>query len=89
MSRKTKKMAEPVVMAKPFMLLPPAKYKCQVCARDHSPDMPHDKTSLYYQTAFKMKHGRYPMWADAMAHCTEEMKAEWTLHLTAHELMEE
>ena len=87
MSRKKK--TDLVVMAKPFMLLSPAPGKCQECAVVHDPSMSHDKDSLYYQMRFKMKHGRWPTWADAMAHCTEEMKAEWTLHLTAHELMEE
>jgi len=86
-SRKTKKTAEPIVMAKPFSLMPPRPGACQVCATTHDPAFPHNRDSLYYQTAFKLKHNRYPTWADAMAHCTEEMKAEWTLHLTAHELM--
>jgi len=72
---------------KPFTMLPPAKGKCQVCAADHTPDMPHNRDSLYYQMAFKQAHGRWPTWADALAHCTPEVQKEWTVHLTAHELM--
>lgn len=61
-----------------MQLLPPAPGRCQECAVDHPPELPHDATSLYYQTKFNMEHGRGATWADAMAHCTDEMKDAWT-----------
>lgn len=63
------------------MLLPPAPDVCQECAVKHAPEEPHDATSLYYQYSFKAEHGRYPTWKDALAHCSEELKAAWTKEL--------
>ncbi len=60
-----------------MILLPPEKDKCQVCACAHDPRMPHNPQSFYYQIDFSMKHGRPPTWADAMEHCTQEMKDVW------------
>lgn len=60
-----------------MMLLPPAPHKCPICAVAHLPQDPHDRGSLYYQMQFFRKHGRYPTWADAMAHCDEETKQAW------------
>lgn len=73
----TEKVYKKIIDAGPMTLLPPAPGVCQVCARDHEPEIPHDKTSLYYQTKFYMKTGRVPTWDDAMAHCTEEVKRTW------------
>lgn len=64
-----------------MFLLPPAPDVYQECAAKHEPEMPHNQQSLYYQMAFKIKHGRSPTWADAMAHCSDEMKAAWTEEL--------
>ncbi len=60
-----------------MMLLPPKPGVCQICATDHHPDFPHNQQSLYYQYYFYGKHGRWPTWEDAMAHCSDEMKAVW------------
>lgn len=60
-----------------MMLLPPAEGLCQTCARDHAPEQPHDRQTLYYGAAFEMLHGRTPTWADAMAHCAPEMQVAW------------
>ena len=65
-----------------FMLMPPAPDVCQECAVKHDPMMPHNRDSLYYQYAFYAKNGRWPTWADAMAHCPEEIKEYWTDALT-------
>lgn len=65
-----------------FMLMPPAPDVCQECAVKHDPMMPHNRDSLYYQYAFYAKNGRWPTWADAMAHCPEEIKVYWTDALT-------
>jgi hypothetical protein len=64
-----------------LFLLPPRPNLCQECAVSHLPEHPHNQQSLYYQTFFYMKHGRYPTWHDAMEHCSEEMKTLWLKHL--------
>ena len=66
-----------VVPMSSMMLLPPRKDVCQECAVDHDPKLPHNQQSLYYQMKFKMEHDRRATWTDAMAHCTDEMKALW------------
>lgn len=63
-------------------LLKPEPGVCQECAHDHTPDLPHDATSLYFQYAFWSKEGRWPTWEDAWAHCTPEMIAFWKAELT-------
>ncbi len=51
---------------------------CPECATAHDPEEPHDQQSLAYQYRFYDKHGRWPTWADAMAHCPDDIKAFWT-----------
>jgi protein-disulfide isomerase len=58
-------------------LMPPPTGRCQICAAAHAAEEPHDASSLYYQMAFKGMVGRDPTWADAIAHCSDEMKAAW------------
>lgn len=65
------------VETKTFTLIPPAPGNCPICAYKHEPDQPHNRHSLYYQMAFHQQHGRWPTWADAMAHCSEEVKQAW------------
>jgi hypothetical protein len=60
-----------------FKLLPVAPGLCRECAVDHEAEMPHDQASLHYQYHFYGEHGRWPTWADAMAHCTPEMQRVW------------
>ncbi|HHY71542.1 MAG TPA: hypothetical protein GX519_07870 [Thermoanaerobacterales bacterium] len=50
---------------------------CPECAEIHDPEQPHNKASLVYQYKFYNKHGRFPTWADAMAHCSDETKNQW------------
>ena len=50
---------------------------CSMCAVKHEPEQPHNQKSLAYQYKFFDQHGRWPTWADAMAHCSEEIKAFW------------
>jgi hypothetical protein len=45
------------------------------------PTQPHNQQSLAYQYDFYGKNGRWPTWADAMAHCDESVKAQWTAAL--------
>lgn len=65
-------------MLKEGMLLPPPADTCQECAVKHEPQMPHNQQSLFYQYSFRKKNDRWPTWADAMAHCAPEMRAQWT-----------
>lgn len=65
------------VEAGPMVPLPPAPGLCPVCAVDHTPDMPHDRDSLYYQARFRQAHGRWPRWSDALAHCDGATRAKW------------
>lgn len=67
-----------------MMLVPPPPDTCQQCATKHDPDMPHNQQSLYWQYWFYGTHGRWPTWLDAMAHCSNEMKAAWTKELKKH-----
>lgn len=60
-----------------FILMPPPPGVCQECGYDHAPEMPHNVARLHYKYDFYSKHGRWPTWADAMAHCTDEMKRIW------------
>lgn len=65
-------------------LAPPPADVCQQCAVTHEPEMPHNQQSLFWQYWFyKQSGGHWPTWHDAMAHCTDEMKAFWVEQLTA------
>lgn len=66
-----------------MVLLPPAPDVCQTCGTKHPPEFPHNQQSLYYQVAFHMANGCGPTWDDAMAHCSTDMKAEWTIALAS------
>ena len=76
---------EPSGLAPWKLLRPPVKEgQCPECATNHTPEMPHNQQSLFYQYAFYDKHGRWPTWNDALAHCTPEMRAEWVDALKTH-----
>lgn len=60
-----------------FKLLPPPKDACQECAVQHEPEQAHNKDSMYYQYWFYSKHGRWPVWKDAIAHCPPDVKEHW------------
>jgi hypothetical protein len=57
------------------------KGTCPICATAHEPELPHNQQSLAYQYKFYDENGRWPTWADAMEHCTEDMKAFWIAEL--------
>lgn len=59
---------------------PPAG-RCQECATVHTPDQPHNKQSLAYQYNFRERMGSWPTWADAMAHCSPQVRERWTSEL--------
>ncbi len=54
---------------------------CPECAVKHDPGQPHDQASLAYRYKFYDQHGRWPSWEDAMAHCSEDVKALWVAQL--------
>ena len=60
-----------------MLLLPPKPGTCPICATKHEAHLPHNAQSLYYQYRFYGVRGRWPTWADALAHCTSEMQAYW------------
>jgi len=62
---------------KDMKLLAPHPEACQECAEKHDPRRPHNQQSIYYQYKFYQEHDRWPTWADAMAHCTPEVKQAW------------
>lgn len=64
-----------------IVLLPPIAGTCPVCADMHAPEQPHNARSLYYRMHFRQNHGRDPTWADAMAHCPEDVRARFTQHM--------
>jgi hypothetical protein len=52
-----------------------------MCATAHEPELPHNQQSLFYGMRFRMEHGRDSTWADACAHCTPTMRANWKREL--------
>lgn len=60
-----------------MMLLPPPEGHCRICAVKHEPWLPHNARSLFYQMRFKMRYGRDGTWADAVAHCSENVQIGW------------
>ena len=67
-----------------FHLMPCAANVCQECAVDHPVGQPHNQQSLYYQYKFYSQHGRWPTWADAMDHCSDDVKKVWIAELRKH-----
>lgn len=59
-------------------MMPARAGTCEHCATKHEPELPHNAQSLFYQMRFHSEHGRYPDWRDAMAHCSDDMRARWT-----------
>lgn len=55
--------------------------RCAECAVKHEPEEPHNAQSMAYQYQFYAQHRRWPTWADAVAHCSPEMKTAWKTEL--------
>ncbi len=66
-----------------FRMLPGPPGTCEWCCVAHEPDQPHNQQSLPYQMRFHQIHGRWPTWSDAMAHCSDKVKAHWRRELVA------
>jgi hypothetical protein len=56
---------------------PPKEGACRLCGEIHARQDPHNRNSLIYQHRFRMKHGWYPTWEDAMRHCGAKTKDKW------------
>jgi hypothetical protein len=63
------------------MLLKTPKDTCAECAMKHGWNEPHNQQSFAYQYDFYGKHGRWPTWEDAMAHCTPDVQERWRTEL--------
>lgn len=66
------------------LILPAAPDVCQECGAKHPPGHPHNAQSLRYQYTFYGRHGRWPDWEDAMAHCSGNIRAFWRAELIRH-----
>jgi hypothetical protein len=51
-----------------WTILPPPASACQVCAREHEPEQPHDA----------------PTWDDALAHVSDKLHGFWREELAKH-----
>lgn len=60
-----------------MLLLPPPPGTCPLCAKNHPPELPHNQQSMYWQYRFYQQVGRWPTWADAVAHCSPAMQCLW------------
>jgi len=54
---------------------------CPECMTAHPPDTPHYKDSVFYQCVFHSKHGRWPTWKDASAHCSNGAEAVYRIEI--------
>lgn len=72
------------IIRKDFTLLPAAPGTCPECAVQHEPDQPHNQQSLFYRMKFYQVTGRLPTWADALAHCTPEVRERWENELRSN-----
>lgn len=48
---------------------------------DHGPAEAHNQQSFHYQFHFRARHGRWPTWKDAIAHCDEDTRRLWEREL--------
>ena len=58
-------------------VMPAPPGHCQICGKRHEPSEPHDAQQLRYKLVFGGMIGREPTWADAIAHCSEEIRETW------------
>lgn len=70
-------MAKQQMPAPKMMLLPPPEGHCRICAVKHAPTEAHNAQSLFYGVRFKARYGRDGTWADAIAHCSEQVQQFW------------
>lgn len=56
---------------------------CPECNADHHVSQAHRWGSDFYMNGFFDKHGVYPTWGDALAHCREDVRMNWEQVLLA------
>lgn len=49
-------------------IIPYVQGACRVCGTMHSPMLPHNRDSLYYQNQYYKRYKRFPTWEDARRH---------------------
>lgn len=62
----------------------PREGACRVCGEIHGRGEAHNRDSLLYQHKFRMNHGRYPTWEDAMGHCGKAARDRMIKRLERH-----
>ncbi len=65
-----------------FDILPSPPGTCARCGVKHQAAEPHNAQAMYYLYRFYGEHGRWPTWADAIAHCSITMQGAWIAELT-------
>ena len=62
-----------------FILMPvdTSAGQCPVCGQKHEPREPHNAQSPYYQYRIYGETGKWPTWADAVAHCDPLIQWAW------------
>lgn len=64
------------------MPVPPrAAGTCDECGANHSFGTPHKWGADRYMATFFNKHGVLPTWGDAIAHCREDIRNNWSVVL--------
>jgi len=56
---------------------------CPECASEHTPDLPHNAQSLFYNYKFYSEEGRWPTWKDAISHSSLEVQEHFERELRA------
>lgn len=69
----------------PWTMLKAPPGTCPGCAVTHEAEQPHNKQSLCYQYTFYRSNGRWPTWADAVAHCAPAVREAWERELRKRE----
>lgn len=69
------------VKGQSLSLMPAAPGTCPLCAALHGPTEAHNAQSLFYQMRFYGAYGRWPTWADAVAHCAAKVRELWRQQL--------
>lgn len=62
-------------------IFPMMEDSCPECGAVHDAKLPHYCGSVYYQMRFTQKTGKWPVWSDAMAHCSRKVQDEFTSYL--------
>lgn len=70
-------------------IFPIMEGSCPECGAVHDAKLPHYRGSVYYQMRFQQKHGRMPVWQDAMSHCAKPVQETFVRYLREKKIPEE